>query len=130
MSALEPGLVGEAERMVTEELTAARLGSGSLAVLGTPALIAVMEEAAVRALVGHLGPGQTSVGVRIDVRHLAATPLGMKVRARAELLAVDGRRLVFRVEAWEGDKLIGAAYHERIVVDEARFLRRVEGKTA
>lgn len=125
---LEPPLSGEAERLVTEEWTAARMGSGTVPVLATPALVAVMEEAAVRALEGHLPPGQTSVGVRIDVRHLAATPLGMRVRARATLVAVEGRRLTFRIEAWDDREKVGEADHERVLVDVERFMERVNAK--
>ena len=101
MDELAPGLTGEIEAVVTEADTAARLGSGLVPVFGTPALVGLMEGAAVQALAGRLPPGQTSVGGRIDVRHLAPTPVGMRVRARAELLEVEGRRLVFRVEAWD-----------------------------
>ncbi len=128
MTALEPGLVGEAEWEVTEEVTAARWGSGLVPVLGTPALVALMEQAAVVALEGRLPAGRTSVGVRIDVRHLAATPVGMRVRARARLTEVDGRRLVFNVEAWDEVEKVGEAVHERVVVDRKRFLGRVEEK--
>lgn len=127
---LRPGLIGEASREVSEALTANRLGSGQVPVLGTPALVALMEQAAVSALEGHLPEGQTSVGVRIDVRHLAATPVGMRVRARAELTAVEGRRLRFRVEAWDDVERIGEATHERVIVDRERFLQRTEAKAA
>ena len=125
---LVAGLIGEASRKVSEELTAARWGSGLVPVLGTPALVALMEQAAVSALEGHLGEGQTSVGVRIDVRHLAATPVGMHVRARAELVAVEGRRLRFHIEAWDEVERVGEASHERVIVDRERFLQRAEGK--
>ncbi|HIE39629.1 MAG TPA: thioesterase [Anaerolineales bacterium] len=128
MDGLEPGLTGEAVCEVTRELTAARLGSGTVAVLGTPALVALMERAAVAALEGSLPPGRTSVGVRIDVHHLAATPVGMEVRARAELVAVEGRRLTFHIEAWDKVEKVGEATHERVVVDQGRFLGRVGGK--
>jgi fluoroacetyl-CoA thioesterase len=128
MQGLEPGIVGEARREVTDELTAAHWGSGLVPVLGTPALVALMEAAAVNALRGHLPAGQTSVGVRIDVRHLAATPVGMRVRARAELVAVEGRRHTFHVQAWDDAELVGEAEHERVVVDERRFMEGVMGK--
>jgi len=128
MDELFPGLTSEIEAVVTEENTAERLGSGLLPVFGTPALVGLMEGAAVQALAGHLPPGQTSVGGRIDVRHLAATPVGVRVRARAELLEVEGRRLVFRVEAWDEAERIGEATHERFVVDEERFAARAQAK--
>ena len=129
MERLAPGLTGEAERTVTDELTADAWGSGLVPVLGTPALVALIEEAAVTALEGHLPSGQTSVGVRIDVRHLAATPVGMRVRARADLVAVEGRHLIFQAEAWDEAEKVGEATHERVVVDGDRFMERVEKKS-
>lgn len=121
--------VGEAERMVTEDWSAPGMGSGTVPVLATPALVALMEQAAVRALEGRLPAGQTSVGVRIDIRHLAATPVGMGVRARALLVAAEGRRLTFQIEAWDGVEKVGEAVHERVVVDAERFMERVRAKS-
>jgi predicted thioesterase len=114
--------------VVSETDTADRWGSGLVPVFGTPGLVGLMEGAAVRALAGYLPPGQTSVGGRIDVRHLAPTPIGMRVRARAELLEVEGRRLVFRVEAWDEVQQIGKAIHERVVVDVERFVAGANAK--
>ncbi|RLC59793.1 MAG: thioesterase [Chloroflexota bacterium] len=128
MDELVPGLTGEVGMIVTETDTAAHWGSGLVPVLGTPAMVGLMEGAAVQALVGHLPPGRTSVGGRIDVRHLAPTPVGMRVRARAELLKVEGRRLVFRVEAWDEVERIGEATHERFIVDAERFIARAQTK--
>lgn len=117
-----PGLTAETEATVSEDNTAERLGSGSVPVFGTPALVGLMEGAAIKALEGHLPPGTTSVGGRIDVRHLSPTPMGMRVRARAELVEVEGRRLVFHIEAWDEKEKIGEARHERFIVDRERFL--------
>lgn len=128
MNKLTPGLTNEIETVVTEADTAERLSSGLVPVFGTPALVGLMENAAVRALEGHLPLGQTSVGGRIDVRHLAATPVGMRVRARAELVEVEGRRLAFRIEAWDEVELIGKATHERFVVDVERFIKKAKDK--
>lgn len=128
MDTIPVGLTGEVEMTVTEEDTAERWGSGLVPVLGTPTLVAILENAAVRALNGHLPPGQTSVGGRMDVRHLAPTPVEMDVRARAELVEVSGRRLVFQVEAWDEVEKIGEATHERFVVDEERFIAEAEAK--
>jgi len=128
MEPLAPGLVGETETIVSEADTAARWGSGLVPVFGTPALVGLMEGAAVQALVHSLSPGQTSVGGRIDVCHLAPTPVGMRVRARAELREVDRRRLVFRVEAWDEVEKIGQATHERFVIDEERFIAKARAK--
>ena len=128
MDKLTPGLTGTVEAIVTKADTAARLGSGLVPVLGTPALVGLMEGAAVQSLVGHLPPGRTSVGGRIDMRHLAPTPVGMRVRARAELSKVEGRRLVFHVEAWDEIERIGEATHERFIVDVERFVASAQAK--
>jgi predicted thioesterase len=116
------------EMTVTEDDTAERWGSGLVPVLGTPTLVAILENAAVKALNGHLPPGQTSVGGRMDIRHLAPTPVGMDIRARAELVKVRDRRLVFRVEAWDAAEKIGEGTHERFAVDEERFIAAAEAK--
>jgi fluoroacetyl-CoA thioesterase len=123
-----PGLTTELTHTVTEDDTASKWGSGLVPVFSTPALVGLMESAAVAALSGHIPAGQTTVGGHIDVRHLAATPVGMQVRARAELTAVEGRKLVFKVQAWDEVELIGEAAHERFIVDEARFLGRLQAK--
>jgi fluoroacetyl-CoA thioesterase len=128
MTEILPGLSAELEHVVTADDTASRWGSGLVPVFSTPALVGLMESAAVRALEGNLQPGQTSVGTHIDVRHLAATPVGMKVRTKAGLTAVDGRKLVFKIQAWDDVELIGEADHERFVVDEAKFVARVRAK--
>lgn len=128
MSELSPGLSAELEHTVTDADTASHWGSGGLPVFSTPALVGLMESAAVAALSGHLSPGQTTVGGHIDVRHLAATPVGMQVRARAELTAVEGRKLVFKVQAWDEVELIGEADHDRFVIDEAKFVAKVAAK--
>ncbi len=123
-----PGLLGELEHVVAEADTASRWGSGLVPVYSTPAMVGLMEMAAVHAVHGQLSPGQTSVGARIDVRHLAATPVGMQVRVRAELLRVEGRKLVFKIQAWDAVELIGEADHERYVIDEKRFVDKVAAK--
>ena len=126
---LQPGLSAEVELTVGETETAAHLGSGSLAVYATPALVALMENAAVHALEGHLSPGQTTVGGQIDLRHLAATPVGMRVRARAELVEVQGRKLTFHVQAWDEAEQIGEARHVRFLIEEETFMTKVKTKT-
>jgi len=128
MDPLVTGLVGELDTVVTEEDTAERWGSGVVPVLATPCLVALMERVAVQALVGCLPAGKTSVGGRIDVHHLAATPVGLRVRVRAQLVAVSGRRLTFQVEAWDEVEQIGEATHERFLVDEEPFVRRALAK--
>lgn len=128
MLELTPGLLAELEHIVTDADTASHWGSGGLPVFSTPALVGLMESAAVIALVGHLSPGQTTVGGHIDVRHLAATPVGMQVRAKAELTAVEGRKLVFKIQAWDELELIGDASHDRFVIDETSFMAKVAMK--
>ena len=128
MSNLTPQLVGEYAWTVTPEMTATRVGSGLVEVFSTPMLVALMENAAVDALDARLAASQTSVGVHMEVRHLAATPVGLTVRARATLTAVEGRRLTFTIEAWDEVEKIGEAIHERMVVDRDRFEARVEAK--
>jgi predicted thioesterase len=128
MSELTPGLKAETEWTVTDADTAARWGSGLVPVYGTPALVGQMENTAVVALTGHLPFGQTSVGGRIEVRHLAPTPVGMKVRVVAELVEVDGRKLVFKLEAWDEVEKIGEATHDRFIIDEAKFMAKVQSK--
>lgn len=128
MTELTIGLNAEINRIVTEADTAAKWGSGLVPVFGTPSLVGLMEAAAVKALEGHLPGGQTTVGGRIDVRHLAATPVGMQVRARAELTSVDGKKLTFQIEAWDEVEKIGEALHERFVIDTEKFIARTQTK--
>jgi len=128
MPELTPGLLAELEHIVTDADTASHWGSGGLPVFSTPALVGLMESAAAVALAGHLSPGQTTVGGHIDVRHLAATPVGMQVRAKAELTAVEGRKLVFKIQAWDELELIGDASHDRFVIDETSFMAKVATK--
>jgi len=128
MQAITAGLLAEVEISVAEADTATHYGSGLVAVYATPALVALMENAAVRALEGQLPAGQTTVGGRIDVQHLAATPVGMRVRARAELVKVEGHKLTFRIEAWDEVEAIGEATHERFIVDKEKFIARANAK--
>lgn len=128
-TALRAGRVGEAQAHVEPSMLASTVGSGTLDVLATPWLVALLERAAVAAVEGQLeGNGQTTVGVRLDVRHLAPTPAGALVRARAELVEVDGRRLVFRVEAFDAQERVGEGSHERAIVDAARLQSRADAK--
>ena len=128
MDELKPGLVGESNAIVTGELTAASHGSGLVPAFATPAMIALMENASVAAIQKYLPAGQTSVGIEVNIKHLAATPVGMRVRARAEVTAVDGRRVSFQVEAWDDQEKIGEGTHARMIVDDARFKERIKKK--
>jgi len=128
MGEIAPGLTGKATTIVADADTAIRHGSGLVPVYATPALVGLMERAAVAALKDHLPSGHTSVGGRIDVHHLAPTPVGMRVRVCAELLRVHGRRLVFDVQAWDEVERIGQATHERFLVDQVDFISRAQAK--
>lgn len=125
---LEIGLRGRATMKVTPDKTAEALGSGDVPVLGTPALVAVMEKAAVNSLAGYLPSGETTVGTWLEMAHLAATPVGADVRAEAELIAVEGRILTFAVTAYDPREKIGEGRHRRAVVTRDRFLRKAEEK--
>lgn len=128
MDKLVTGLSGESQTVVAKANTAKHLGSGGVEVFATPEMVRLMERAGVAA-VDHLLPeGQRTVGVHLDVKHLAATPPGMTVTARAELVAVEGRHLTFRVEAFDEVEKVGEGMHRRYVIDVARFQQRVEEK--
>lgn len=130
MAELKPGIRGELRRTVTPDMTAGHLGSGGVQVLATPYMIAMMEGASYRAVQPYLAPGQSTVGTQVNVRHLAATPLGMEVRVEAELLEVEGRRLLFAVTAYDEREKIGEGSHERFIIDVERFKARTEKKGA
>ena len=128
MDALKPGLRGRAELLVGEEHTAPRVGSGRVHVLATPVMINLIEAAALDAVERLLPAGRQSLGTVLNVRHVAATPVGMRVTATAEVTAVDGRTMRFRVEVRDERELIGDGAHERVVVNVAKFDERVQRK--
>ena len=125
---LETGLKGAAEVTVQFSNTAAAVGSGAMEVFSTPGMIALMEKAAMGSVQSLLEPGQGTVGTEIHVSHLAATPVGMTVRAESELVAVEGRVLRFRVRAWAGEELIGEGEHKRCVILNERFMAKAKSK--
>jgi len=128
MDALKPGLKGSATLVVGEEHTAPRIGSGRVHVLATPVMINLFEAAALDAIERLLPPGHQSLGTVLNVRHIAATPVGMRVTASAEVVGVEGRTVRFRVEAHDERELIGDGTHERVVVNVAKFDLRVQKK--
>ncbi len=128
MEELKPGLFAEATEFVSEQLTAVSIRSGLVSAYATPAMVALMENASVLAIQKCLGKGQTSVGFEVNIHHIAATPVGVRVRARAEVIAVEGRRVTFKVEAWDPHEKIGEGTHTRVIVDAARFKAKVEQK--
>jgi fluoroacetyl-CoA thioesterase len=127
-SQLKPGLTGETEIVVGTRDTAPHVGSGKIKVLATPVMVSLMEEAALNAVEGVLPPGHQTVGTRLDITHVAATPVGLRVVARAELTRVDGRRLTFRIWADDERDRIGEGTHERIIVNVERFDARAQEK--
>jgi fluoroacetyl-CoA thioesterase len=130
ISELKPGLRGEAEIVVGARDTAPHIGSGRIKVLATPVMVNLMEAAALDAVERLLPGGHQTVGTRLNISHTAATPVGMRVIARAELIKVDGRRLTFRVSAQDEKEPIGEGVHERIIVNLARFDQRTQEKAA
>ena len=125
---IEAGLKGRAETAVTPGNTARAMGSGTVPVFATPSMAALMESAAVQAVQSHLGEGESTVGTRLDVTHDAATPIGMKVWAEAELTQVDGRKLTFAVTAFDEAGKIGGGTHERVIIKVEKFLTRTQEK--
>ena len=125
---LRPGLEGHAETMVEAADTALEVGSGDLRVYATPCLAAMMEGAACACLEGLLPEDQTSVGISLNLRHTAATPVGMAVSAKAVLTAVEGKKLTFEITASDEAGEIGAATHERVIVNTERFLQKTYDK--
>jgi predicted thioesterase len=129
-SNLPIGREGRAELVVGEAHTAPRIGSGRVHVLATPVMINLMEAAALAAVEALLPDGHQSLGIKLDVSHIAATPVGMRVVATARLDGIEGRRLRFSVEARDEKEPIGGGTHERVVVNVARFDERVQKKLA
>lgn len=127
-SALTIGLTGSAEILVGEEHTAPRVGSGRVRVLATPVMINMMEAAALAAIEHLLPEGHQSLGTHLDIGHYAATPVGMRLTATAEVTKVEGRTVAFRVEAFDEKERVGDGTHTRVVVNVARFDKRVQAK--
>ena len=127
-SAVQPGLTGSVEILVGTRDMAPHVGSGKVKVLATPVMVSLMEEAALNAVEGLLPPGHQSVGTRLDITHVKATPVGLRVTAHAEVTRVEGRRITFRVWADDEKERIGEGTHERIVVEVAQFDLRAQEK--
>ena len=126
---IKPGFTREESFTVEEEHTAYHIGSGDERVLGTPWMISFMERVSNRLIGQYLPEGLMSVGTHVDVKHLAPTPMGVKIRVRVEVLEVVKNQALFQVEAWDHQDKIGEGTHKRAVVAKARFMERVMGKT-
>lgn len=128
MALMKVGLSGQAELTVAPQHTAPHVGSGHVHVLATPVMVNMMEAAALQAVDGLLPDGYQTVGTRLDIGHFAATPVGMRVTARAEVTGIEGRAITFRLFAEDESEAIGNGTHERIVINVARFDQRVKDK--
>ena len=128
MNMLVTGIKGREEVVVSESNSAKTMGSGTLDVFATPAMIALMEQTAWKSIAPHLEEGYGSVGIRLNVTHDAPTPFGMKVWCESELIEVDGRKLVFRVEAYDEKGKIGGGLHERFVIQNEKFQAKANQK--
>ena len=122
------GMKAEKIEPVTKDNTAIKFGSGTVAVFATPAMVGLMEGACVAVVERLLPETMTTVGIDLNIRHLAATPVGMTVRAVAELTEIDGNRLIFKVEAFDNKEQIGKGTHERYIVDIEKFSQKAEAK--
>lgn len=125
---LETGIKGHCEMTVQEKNTAVVIGSGTLQVLATPCMIALVEETAWKSVAGELEAGCASVGTSLNVKHLSASPVGMKIWCDTELTEVDNRRLVFNVEVFDEAGKIGEGTHERFVIQSEKFQNKADAK--
>lgn len=125
---MKTGITGKKTIRVTEELTAEAMGSGMLPVYATPAMIALMEHTAANSIAGELEEGQGTVGTRIEVKHMSATPAGMEVTCETKLVEIDRKRLVFEVRAYDAAGVIGEGTHERFIIENETFMARANAK--
>ena len=127
--ALQPGEGYEYSRTVTEEMSARHLGSGTVGVLATPAMVSMMEGASMQCAQPYLDEGQTTVGYIVNIRHLAPTAIGVDVRARSVIKAVDGKKITFTVDCFEGDRKVGDGEHVRVVIESSSFVQGAAGSS-
>lgn len=125
---MEKGIKNTRTITVTPDKTAEVMGSGTLPVFATPAMVALMENTAAESVEALVGEGNTTVGTVINVKHLSADPIGAEVTCESELVEVDGRRLVFEIKASDRDGVVGEAHHERFIIDKTRFMDKVQKK--
>lgn len=126
---IQTGIKGYKEQTVTPEMSAARIGSGLVEVFATPMMVALIEQTCLESVLPYLEEGQGTVGTLVNVSHVSATPVGMRVWCESELTEVDRRRLVFKVKAYDECGLIGEGTHERFVIDNAKFMDKIKHKS-
>lgn len=122
---MEKGLKNKKTITVTADKTAETMGSGTLPVFATPAMVALMENTAAESVESLVGEGYTTVGTLINVKHLSADPVGVEVTCESELVEVDGRKLAFEIKVFDREGIVGEAYHERFIIDKTRFMDKV-----
>ena len=127
---LKTGIKGHQELVVTQELTAKNMGSGVMDVFATPAMLALMEKTAFTSVAEYLNEGCGSVVTKVDIEHVASSPVGMKITCDSELIEIEGRKLVFKVEAYDEKGLIGKGTHERFIVENKKFQEKTDNKLA
>lgn len=125
---LQPGMKRQQEMIVTAEKSAEAMGSGTLPVFATPAMVALMEETAWKCVSDELEEGSSTVGTSLNIKHIAATPVGMKVRCEAVLTEVEGRRLVFSVDVYDASGKVGEGLHERFIIFNEKFTAKANQK--
>ena len=125
---IQTGIKGHKEQIVTPEMSAARVGSGLVEVFATPMMVALIEQTCLESVLPQLEEGQGTVGTLVNVSHVSATPVGMRVWCESELVEVDRRRLLFKVKAYDECGLIGEGTHERFVIDTAKFMEKISNK--
>ena len=126
---MQAGIRGRREQTVTAEMSAARIGSGLVEVFATPMMVALIEQTCLESVMPYLDEGQGTVGTLVNVSHVSATPVGMRVWCESELVEVDRRRLVFKVKAYDECGLIGEGTHERFIIDNAKFMEKIKNKS-
>lgn len=127
---LKIGITAQVGKTVSEDDTAVKFGSGGVRVFATPMMVALMENAALNAVDPHFGEDSATVGLSLNVKHLAATPVGMKVTAAAELIGIEGKKLTFKVEAYDEQEKIGEGIHERYIIKLSKFLEKANQKSS
>ncbi len=125
---LETGMKGQQSEIVTNDKTAAEMGSGTLPVYATPAMIALMEKTAMLSVAAELAEDEATVGTKLEIAHLAASGLGAEIKCESTLTEIDRKRLVFQVEAYSGETLIGKGIHERFIINTVKFMDKVNSK--